>query len=399
MRRLLLAGLIPCSTTLFASFGGGNNDENTVNENIYLVKKIPTTPVKDQYKTGTCWSFSGISLLETELIRTGKGEFDLSEMFIVHYNYERKAEKYIRMHGKTNFSSGGETNDVTDVISEFGIVPDEAYPGLKQSSEKHNHGEMDRALEKYVNSLVSPSEKQVNSNWKADFNEVLDNYLGKLPEKFTYQGKEYTSVTFANALGINPENYVMITSFIHHPYYKPVILELPDNWSWAESYNVPLEIFESIVDTAIYRGYSIAWSADISEDGFSFKKGFALAPQVLYAPDSMREAMKWKKKNEEEKNNYIFNFIEPVEELKVTPEIRQYAYDNHTTTDDHGMQIIGIARDINGRQFYYVKNSWGPDNPFNGYLFISKPYFEYKSICIMLNKEALTSEVRNKLSL
>jgi bleomycin hydrolase len=401
MRALFFGTLIVCNTLLFAGNDETNKitGENSASESIHIIKSIPTTPVKDQYKSGTCWSFSGISLLETELIRTGKGEYDLSEMFVVHYNYERKAERYVRMHGKSYFTAGGETNDVTDVIREFGIVPDSVYSGLKTNSDKHNHSEMDRVLEKYISSTVSASGKELNSVWEEGYDKVLDSYLGEVPKNFTYTGKEYTSVSFAKSLDLDLNNYVMITSFTQYPYYKPVILEIPDNWSWAESYNVPLDAFESIVDTAIMKGYSIAWAADISEEGFSFEKGFALAPYILYAPDSMREANKWRKKTDSEKKEYIFNLEEPVEELKITPELRENAFENYSTTDDHGMQILGLASDKNGRQFYFVKNSWGSDNPYNGYLFVSMPYFQYKSISIMLNKEALTAELRAKLNL
>ncbi len=373
--------------------------EDTVNDKIHLIKEIPSSSVKDQYKSGTCWSFSTISLIETELIRAAKGEFDLSEMFIVNYNYKRKAEKYVRMHGKMNFSAGGEANDVMDIIKIYGIVPDAAYPGLKASGDRHNHGEMDRALQKYVNSIVS-EHKEISSDWMDGYSHILETYLGKIPDFFTYEGIDYTPETFALSLGLNPANYIMITSFTHHPYYEPFILEIPDNWSWNESYNVPLDVLESIVDTAVMRGYSVAWATDISEDGFNFlKKGMALAPSVIYASDSLRGSAKWKKKTHEEKENCIFSLDEPVEELNVTPELRQIAYETYTTTDDHGMLILGMATDRNGRRFYYVKNSWGTDNPYKGYMFVSKPYFRYKTISIMLNKEALTSEIRSLLSL
>lgn len=401
MRSVFYIAIILNCTLLFANDDETLtlNEENSGLEQIQFIKSIPTTSVKDQNRTGTCWSFSGISLLETELIRAGKGEYDLSEMFVVRYNYERKAEKYVRMHGKMHFSSGGETNDVTDVINEFGIVPDSVYSGLRMNAEKHNHGELDHALEKYMSAIVTPPGKELSSEWEEEYDKVLNSYLGKIPDSFVYADKEYTSATFASSLGLDLNGYVMITSFIHHPFYEPVILEIPDNWSWAESYNVPLDVFELIVDTAIMKGYSVAWATDISEDGYNFKKGFALAPKILYASDSMREVKRWKKKTNAEKENYIFSLSEPVEELKVTPEIRQQAFENYSTTDDHGMQILGLAKDTNGRYFYYVKNSWGSENPFNGYLFVSKPYFQYKSICVMLNKEALTPEIRAKLNL
>jgi bleomycin hydrolase len=376
-----------------------STEESSSAGKMQFLVSIPSTPVKDQFKTSTCWSFSGISLIETELIRMNKGEFDLSEMFVIHHNYERKADRYVRMHGKINFAPGGEANDVTDVFQEFGIVPDEIYSGLKVNTGQHMHGEMDRVLEKYIDAVVTNPEKEISPVWQEGFGRVLDSYLGEIPERFKFNDQEYTPGSFAESLNLSTVKFVMITSFMKYPYYEPVILEIPDNWSWAESYNVPIEILEQIVDTALYHGYSIAWASDISESGFNFKKGLALVPDIQYAPESARESNKWKKKSEEEKENIIFSLSEPIEELNVTPEIRQEAFDNYTTTDDHGMQILGIAEDKNNRCFYYVKNSWGQDNPYNGFIYVSKPYFRFKTISIMLNIEALTPEMRLKLKL
>jgi bleomycin hydrolase len=372
-----------------------NSEEALEGSKVCLLVNIPTTPVKNQYKTNTCWSFCGISLIETELIRSGKGVYDLSEMFVIHHNYERKAERYVRMHGKTNFSPGGETNDVTDVINEFGIVPEEVYTGRKTDSEIHLHTELDRALEKYMNSLVANTGKEISPVWEENFEQVLDSYLGEIPDSFVYNGKKQTPGTFAASLGLHLENYVMITSFMKYPYFQPVILEIPDNWSWANSYNVPLDLLEAIVDTALYRGYSVGWSTDISESGFNFKKGLALIPALQYAPEMLKEENRWIRKSEDE----IFSMTEPVEELNITPEIRQTAFDNYSTTDDHGMQILGIAKDKSGTLFYYVKNSWGTNNPLDGFILVSRPYFQYKTISIMVNKEALTPEVRVRLNL
>ncbi len=398
---ILLSGFL---FSYFLFLAEDNDTENIVEnkvtgEKIRILQKIPATPIRDQYKTSTCWSFSALSLLESELIRTGKGEFDLSEMFIVRYTYERKAIRYIRMHGKTNFAPGGEANDVTDVVDRYGIVPEEKYTGLKVNTELHVHSEMDRLLLKYVNALVADPEKELSAVWKEGFNKVLDSYLGEIPDTFNYNGISYTPISFAESLGLDPSNYIMITSFIHKPYYEPIILEIPDNWSWAESYNVPLAILEEIVDSAIYKGYSVAWAADITEDGFSFKQGLALAPKMVYTPGSEKERHKWSKKSQTEKEEAIFNVNKPVEEIIITPELRQQAFDNYSTTDDHGMHIIGLAQDKNGRYYYYVKNSWGEDNPFDGYLFVSKPYFQYKTISIMLNKNAVPSQVLHDLSL
>ena len=397
----------PIICLILGSFciSAGNNDFETFIENkntgekIRMVNTLPSTSVKNQYKSSTCWSFSTISLLESELLRMGKGEFDLSEMFIVRYNYERKASRYIRMHGKTNFAPGGESNDVTDIIDHFGIVPEQVYTGLKVNAELPVHGEMDKVLYKFVDAIVSNPDKELSPVWKDGFNKVLDSYLGELPEDFEYNGISYTPGSFAEYLGIDPSQYIMITSFTHLPFYESVILEIPDNWSWAKSYNVPLDVLEEIVDTALNKGFTVEWATDISEEGFNFKKGMAIAPKVIYAPASEREKSKWLKIPESERDDIIFNTNKPVEEVLVTPELRQEAFDNYTTTDDHGMHITGLAQDKNGQYYYYVKNSWGEDNPYDGYVFVSKPYFRYKTISVMLNKAALPEHVIHDLSL
>lgn len=400
MKNLFTFLLLLCYLPLFSGLNDNVTEpkESELVGRIHFIKKLPSTPIKDQYKTSTCWSFSGISLFETELIRMEKGEFNLSEMYIVRHNYEKKADRYIRMHGKTNFAPGGETNDVADVFNEFGIVPENVYPGLKPNEKNHKHSEMDRVLNKYVEALVTGNNKELSPVWKNGFSKVLDSYLGELPEQFEYEGQDYTPESFAANLGINPDNYIMLTSFMHEPYYKSIILEIPDNWSWAESYNVPLNVLEEIVDSALLKGYSVSWATDVSEEGFNFSKGMAVVPKLLYENDSNQKTKKWKKKSSGEKEDIIFNFNKPIDELVITPELRQAAFDAHTTTDDHGMHILGLAQDKSGRSFYYVKNSWGTDNPYEGYLYVSKPYFKFKTISIMLHKEAISPAILDKLS-
>jgi bleomycin hydrolase len=385
-------------------FGENTDDINSsveedIGNQIKIIKMLPTTPVKDQYKTGTCWSFCTISLLESELLRLGQGEFDLSEMFVVYQNYLRKANRYVRMHGKNNFSAGGEANDVVDAISLKGIVPEDIYSGLKVDSEKHIHFEMDKVLEEYVDAVITNPNKKLSEVWEDGFRKVLESYLGDIPEEFDYQGNRYSPMSFKEYLGINLDHYIMVTSFSHVPFYQPVVLEIPDNWSWKESYNIPLDEFSVLLDSALFNGYSVAWAADNSEYGFSFKKGMAVAPAILYGSHSRREEEKWSSKSDEEKKEIIFNMKDPVEEIEITQSNRQEAFDNYSTTDDHGMHIVGIAKDTHDKKFYYVKNSWGTDNPFDGYLFVSDAYFKYKTISIMLHRDAIPEEIAKKLNL
>lgn len=389
------------STTAFAgdNVPKHNEKDRKSTDPFEIIKIIPTTPVRDQYNTSTCWSFSTISFLESELMRTGKGEYNLSEMYVVHCDYERKAEKYIRLHGKLNFSPGGEPNDVTDAIADFGIVPESVYQGMKNDSDNHLQSEMDQVLEAYMEKILSASTNELIPDWETGYNAILDAYMGKLPTTFSYKGKEYTPKSFADSLGINPKNYILITSFMYKPYYKPFIMEIPDNWSWGVSYNVPLDAMIEVMDSTLYKGYSLVWSTDVTEKGFSFDKGMAVAPKIVYEPDSVKEKKKWNRESMEEQDKYMFSMEHPVPELVVTPQIRQKAFDDYSTTDDHGMHIVGLATDKTGKKYYYVKNSWGTGNSRNGYLFASEAYVRYKTISIMVNKNALPQEIRKKLGL
>lgn len=401
MRTILVLVVLSLFTSVFGVGDdiADSNSEKDTGEQIKIIKQLQSTPVKDQFKTGTCWSFSAISLLESELLRMDMGEFDLSEMFIVYQTYIRKARKYVRMHGKNNFMSGGEANDVMDVIDLFGIVPENIYSGLKVDSEKHIHREMDKVLLEYVKAIITNPNGKLSNVWEDGFRKVLESYLGEIPDTYKYQGQKYTAKSFKKHLGINSSDYVMITSFSHVPFYSSVILEVPDNWSWEESYNVPLDELAQIVDSAINNGYSVGWSVDISEDGFSFKKGMAVAPEILYTSYSEKEEENWIDKTDDEKDEIIFNMKNPAREIIVDQRNRQEAFDNYETTDDHGMHIVGIAQDKDGGKFYYVKNSWGIDNPYNGYLYVSESYFKYKTISIMLHKEAIPDDIAAKLNL
>lgn len=397
LRNLLLAGLLLISFIVSAQ-------EEKKEEKSYqftVVKEIPCTPVKDQFRSGTCWSFSGLGFLEAEMLRLGKPAVDLSEMFVVYHSYSDKAVKYVRLHGSLNFGGGGAFHDVTNVIKENGIVPDEVYNGLNYGEEKHVHGELDRILLDQAKAIVENPNKKLTTAWHDAINGTLDTYLGKLPEKFNYQGKEYTPQSFAkDFVGLNLEDFVEITSFSHHPFYSKFIIEVPDNWSWDQVYNVPLNELDEIIDNAINTGYTVAWAADVSEKGFSTsQKGVAVLPMVDKANMTDAEINKWEKQTEKERNEDLYKLAKPGLEKVITQEIRQIDFDNYQTTDDHGMVIVGTAKDQNGTPYYKVKNSWGKYNDYDGYFFASKPYVMCKTTSIMVHKDAIPKNIRKKLNL
>lgn len=399
LRNLFLSGLV-----LISFIGSAQEQKEEEKEKGYQftsIKEIPCTSVKDQYRSGTCWSFSGLGFLEAEMLRLGKPEVDLSEMFVVHHVYSDKAVKYIRMHGSLEFGAGGAFHDVTNVIRKYGIVPEEVYKGLNYGEEKHVHGELDRILTDNVKAVVANPNKKLTSAWHDAMEGTLDTYLGKLPEKFQYQGKEYTAQSFAfDFVGLNLDDYVEITSFTHHPFYSKFIIEVPDNWSWDQVYNVPLNEMIEIIDNAITTGYPVAWAADVSEKGFSTsQKGVAVIPEIDKANMSDAEIAKWEKLKEKEKTEELYKLSKPGPEKTITQEMRQIDFDDYQTTDDHGMLIVGSAKDQIGNLYYKVKNSWGDYNDYKGFFYASKPYVSYKTTSIMVNKEAIPKNIRKKLGL
>lgn len=349
-------------------------------------KEIGSTSVKNQFKSSTCWVFSTESFLESEMMRMGKPQVDLSEMFVVKNTYAMKAENYVRMQGHAQFAPGGEPHDVMTIFKEKGMVPQEVYSGYYPGMDKPQHNEMDEVLKAMLDQLVKLPDGKLSPRWNAAFNGALDGYMGISPEKFNYKGKEYTPKSFAASLGINPDDYVEISSFNHHPFYEQFILEVPDNWNWSKVYNVPLDELEQIADNALKNNFSIEWASDVSEKGFSFKNGLAIVPETNY------EDM-----NQTQKDSL---FLAPIKEKTITQQLRQEAFDNQSTQDDHGMHIIGLAKDQTGKKFYMVKNSWGTEgNDLKGYFYCSAPYFRYKTTCIMVHKDAIPEAIAKKLKL
>ncbi|MGB1037646.1 MAG: aminopeptidase C [Bacteroidia bacterium] len=364
---------------------------------IFTIKKdIEANEVQSQDRTGTCWSFSALSFVESELIRMGKGTHKLSEMYIVRKAYEDKAENYVRMHGTANFSQGGAFHDIPHVIKKYGIVPQEAYKGLEYGTEKHNHSEMEAALKGILDAVIAKKQGHLTTSWKKAFNAVLDAYLGEVPTEFEYNGATYTPVSFAESLGLNMDDYVVITSFTHHPFYENFVLEVPDNWIWAQAYNVPMNEMMDLMKTSIMNGYSIGWAADVSEKGFSFKNGLAIVPKNV-------EDLKVKGKDNKHFSNAGADksgsqFDSPGEELEITQELRQIGFDNYLTTDDHGMHFTGMVEDQEGNEYFIVKNSWGTSyNDCDGYFYASMPYVAYKTMNFMVHKDALPKSLKKKM--
>lgn len=363
------------------------------------VKEVKISPVKNQNRTGTCWCFSTMGFLESELLRMGKGEYDLSEMFIVNHSYKDKAEKYVRLHGYLNFAQGGSFYDVLYAWKHYGIVPEEVMTGLWYGENMHVHGEMEQAALAYVQAIVKNPNRKLTTAWKKGFDGIIDAYLGELPTTFTYKGKEYTPKSFAAELGLNSDDYVSLTSFTHHPFYTAFPIEVQDNWRWSDSYNLPLDEFMQVFDNAINTGYSIAWGSDVSETGFT-RDGIAVVPDVESMERSGSDQDRWLGLSQKEKNEEIKKLIQsPCEELTITQEMRQEGYDNYQTTDDHGMQIYGIAKDQTGKKYYMVKNSWGTDSKYKGTWYASEAFVAYKTLNIIVHKDAIPAAIRAKLGI
>lgn len=363
------------------------------------VKEVKISPVKNQNRTGTCWCFSGLGFLESELLRMGKGEYDLSEMFIVNHSYKDKADKYVRLHGYLNFAQGGSFGDVLYAAKHYGLVPESVMNGLNYGENMHVHGEMESAAANYLKAIIKNPNRKLSTAWKKGFDGIIDAYLGELPEKFTYNGKEYTPKSFAEELGLNIDDYVSLTSFTHHPFYSTFPIEVQDNWRWDLSYNLPIDELMQVFDNAINNGYSVAWASDVSEKGFS-RNGVAVAADIESMERSGSDQDRWLGLSQTQKDQEIKKMLEkPCQEIKVTQELRQEEYDNYKTTDDHGMLIYGIAKDQTGKKFYMVKNSWGTDSKYKGTWYASETFVAFKTMNIVVHKNAIPKEIRAKLGI
>lgn len=357
------------------------------------------TPVKDQASTGTCWCFAATSFMESELLRMGKGEYDLSEMFIVRQKYMNQMEDNYLRRGKGNIGEGSLAHTFKNAYKQVGIVPEEAYTGLINGAEDHNHG----ALTRYFKALVDANiaSKKRTPQYYELINNLFDIYLGKLPETFTYKGKKYTPKSFTESLGLNMDDYIELTSFTHKPYYEMFSPEVPDNWENQPMYNLPLDELIETMDYVLNNGYTVCWDGDVSEQGFSFKDGIAINPQVEDVKDySTTDRARFEKMPKYQRLDEVFKFEHPYPEVNVTPEVRQEGYEKFVTTDDHLMHVTGITKDQNGTKYYITKNSWGAEsNKFGGYLNMSESYVRAKTICIMVHKNSLPNKLKKKLGI
>jgi len=399
MKQILFVLLAVIMSVQTASPQKGKKDAKTASEgyNFSTVVNLPTTTVKNQFATGTCWCFATTSFMESELLRMGKGEYDLSEMFIVRYNYiNRIKDNYLRQ-GKGNLGEGSLASNWMHVYRDHGMVPNEVYTGLSYGSPMHNHRELSAYLETVAAIPVKNKKVSPESNEVVDA--ILDIYLGEAPSTFTYKGKSYTPESFAGELGLNMDDYVELTSFSHFPFYTRGVLEVPDNWEMERFYNVPLDELIAIMDNALNNGYTVDWDGDVSERGFAHSKGVAINPDLeLLKIAPMTDRERFDRNQDPNSIPEVFRFEKPFPEVTVTQDIRQKGYEAFTTTDDHLMHVTGIVKDQNGTKYYITKNSWGTDrSPYNGFLNMSESYVRAKTIFIMVHKDAVPKEIREKL--
>ena len=387
---LLRFALVVLTVSLLAAPVAAAKDKK-VEKPVYKFKtvlEVKRTPVKDQYHTGTCWCFATVAFLEAELLRLGKGEFDLSEMFVVRHTYPKKALNYVQMHGNAVHQQGGQAHDVIEQIREFGIVPEEVYSGMNIGEKRHNHGEMAAVLQGVTEAVLKRKGTRLTPRWLQAYEAILDTYLGKVPAEFNWQGRTCTPKTFAaDVLALPLDAYIELTSYDQHPFYRQCRLEIPDNWTYDRNYyNLPIDELESTVERALADGYSVVWDGDVSEKDFSTREtGYALVPEK-----------DWEDKTTAEREKKP---TAPIKEKEVTQAMRSKTLGDFSTTDDHLMHIVGLAQDQTGARFYLIKNSGGTDRKYDGYVYMSRSYFRLKTTALMVNKNSLQPELRTKLGI
>ena len=365
------------------------------------IKENPITSIKDQNRSGTCWDYSTISFFEAEILKATGKTYDLCESFVANKTYMERATQVVRFHGDCQFSQGGSAEDVLATMKKHGIVPEGTmpFPGSLYGDSLNNFNEFFSLMEPYVAAIAKSSAKKISGQWKVGLQGILDAYLGKCPEEFTYEGKKYTPQTFVKSLGINLDDYVSITSYTHHPFYSAFAVEVQDNWRFPLSYNLPMDEMMKVIDNAIEKGYTVAWGGDVSEDGFT-RQGLAYAIDTKKTESLQGSDMaKWLKMTAAKKNNLIDSLGCNVPEITPTQELRQERFDNWELTDDHGMLIYGVAKDQNGKEYYMVKNSWGETGEYKGIWYMTKTFIAANTMDFLVNKNAIPKDIRKKLGI
>ena len=364
-----------------------NKSENSKDSFVFTdVINIENTPVKNQGSSGTCWSYSANSFLESEMIRMGKEPVEISQIYTARNAYIEKGKNYVKMHGAITLGDGGALHDVINMYKKYGALPQSEYTGLNYGTKNNKFAEMAAINEGLLAAVVKNPNGELSPSWIKAYTAVIDSYLGEVPQSFTYKGKKYTPQTFAKeVIGINADDYVEISSLKEHPYYEKFVLMVPDNWSLDMVYNVKMNELTDIIDNALKKGFSVGWAGDVSEKGFSWKNGVACIP-----------AKDVKEMTAEEKENI---FKGPQKEMEITEDMRQEAFDNYQTTDDHGMHIVGLTKDQNGKEYYIIKNSWGATNDYQGYMYMTKNFVKYKTTAILLHKDGVPKDIAKKLNI
>ena len=368
------------------------------------VLENPVTSIKNQNNSGTCWSYSALAFLESEVLKKdpSKTDIDLCESFLVSKTYTDRADRNVRTHGDASFSQGGSFYDAIFCMERYGFIPEGImpYPITPYGDSLFNFTNFFPPMEAYIKAISTSNSKKINPIWKKDVQNMLDNYFGECPKEFEYKGKKYTPQSFVkDYLQLDPNDYVSLTSYTHEPFYSSFILEIQDNWRWASSYNLPLDEFMRVMEESVKNGWTFAWGADVSEDGFSRRTGknkcVATVPDTKTTAGVGSDQSRWTG----EKAGAKIAQADAAGEKTITQEMRQEGYDNWTTTDDHGMQIYGIAKDQHGKEYFMMKNSWGEYGPYKGFWYVSKPYVAYKTMNIVINKNAIPQDIRKKLGI
>ena len=386
------------SLILIVSYIGSFAQKDTTGFVFTTIKENKITSVKNQNRSSTCWAYSALGFLEAELLRLNKGDHDFSEMFVVYHTMLDRAVNYVRLHGDASFSPGGSFYDVLYCWRHYGIVPDNVMPaGVMYGDTLANHSDLDAAAKAYVDVIAKSTASKISPLWRRPLEAIYETYLGKLPQEFTYKGKKYTPRSFADSFGLNMDDYVSLTSYSHHPFYEAFAIEIQDNWRGAKSYNLPIDELMQVMQNAVNTGYTIAWGSDVSEEGFT-RNGIAVMPDVKKGAELTGSDMAhWLGLSKADRRAELTS--RPLPEMTVTQQMRQEAYDNWETTDDHGMLIYGLAKDQNGKQYFMVKNSWGLSGKYKGFWYASEAFVAYKTMNIVVHKNAIPKEILKKLNL